>query len=216
MVPDRADLSFRLRGAFPNAAKEEKSMSISRRQFLLSTVAGASFILPSFYHQAIQFFEQYEKPLIVPPRQFKNELLAVDWSGDQRYVLNFGDPDEVPPFMTWQEYYETYGCDRPLEDFLSDWELKESELQEDVDYGIVIDSWALHDSPTSQAYFALVDLDLGDDFESPDAVGELLFIDGACPGNDFRGVQAVGDVSLSLLQNRLNALDTGYQIRVAQ
>ena len=50
MVPGRADLSFSLQGALPNAAKEEIHMLISRRELVGRGIAGslAFFVPPSF------------------------------------------------------------------------------------------------------------------------------------------------------------------------
>ena len=58
-------------------------------------------------------------------------------------------------------------------------------------------------------------LDLGPDLEGANAVGEIVFIDGACPGNDYLGVRATDQVSVSLLKKRLNELDTGIRIVLA-
>ena len=42
----------------------------------------------------------------------------------------------------------------------------------------------------------------------------LDFIDGACPGNDYLGVEALDPVSVSLLQQRLNELGTGIKMEL--
>ena len=58
-------------------------------------------------------------------------------------------------------------------------------------------------------------LDLGSDLEGEKAVGETRFIDGPMPGNDYLGVEAADQVSVSLLQKRLNELNTGIRIVMA-
>jgi hypothetical protein len=76
----------------------------------------------------------------------------------------------------------------------------------------VVDTWSYIDSPNAKAYRLLEDLDLGPDLVGKDAVGEIRFIDGACPGSDYLGVEAPCMVDVSLLQKRLNELRTGISI----
>ena len=75
-----------------------------------------------------------------------------------------------------------------------------------------IDSWSRHESPTAIAYNYLESLDLGPILNEPGGVGEIYFIDGECPGNDYLGVNVPDDLSLSLLQERLNQLNQGVRI----
>ncbi len=63
----------------------------------------------------------------------------------------------------------------------------------------VVDVWSRTDSPNAQAYQLLEDLDLGPDLTGKDAVGEINYIDGSCPGNDYLGVEAAHQDSISLL-----------------
>ena len=70
------------------------------------------------------------------------------------------------------------------------------------------------DSPNAKAYRLLKEYDLGPDFNSPDAVGEIVFADCPFPGSDYLGVQAKDLVSLSLLQERLNQLNTGIHVQM--
>jgi hypothetical protein len=49
-------------------------------------------------------------------------------------------------------------------------------------------------------------MDLGSGFSDPNPVGSLDFIDGACSGNDYLGVESLYPLSVSLLQLRLNEL----------
>ena len=76
-------------------------------------------------------------------------------------------------------------------------------------------SWARCDSLNARAYRLLENLDLGSTLEGPNAVGELRFIDGACAGNDYLGVEAADEISISLLQKRLNDLGEGVRITMS-
>ena len=51
-------------------------MSISRRQFLLSTAGAAGgFILPFFYTRALEFLDQFGEPLLEAPKLVVDELI---------------------------------------------------------------------------------------------------------------------------------------------
>jgi hypothetical protein len=52
----------------------------------------------------------------------------------------------------------------------------------------------------ARAYRLLESLDLGPEFSGKDAVGEIRFIDGACPGNDYLGTLAPSQLDIALLQ----------------
>jgi hypothetical protein len=83
-----------------------------------------------------------------------------------------------------------------------------------MDFWEVIDSWARRDSPNARAYRLLENLDLGPDFSGAEAVGEIRFIDGPCPGNDYLGAHAPTQLDIALLQKRLNDLETGVRILI--
>lgn len=68
--------------------------------------------------------------------------------------------------------------------------------------------------PNANAYRLLESLNIGPELGSgPDEVGELIFIDGAYPGNDYIGVHVYDDLSISLLQRQLNEQGSGLQLR---
>ena len=79
----------------------------------------------------------------------------------------------------------------------------------------MLDAWSYRNSPNARAYHLLNGLDLGSELRASNGAGELRFIDGACPGIDYLGVHAADELSLSLLQHRLNQLETGIHIRLA-
>jgi hypothetical protein len=190
-------------------------MGITRRQFLFSIpAAGAGFILPSFLDKAVEVLAKTGEPLIIPPEKIVTELLAVD-HGSGEFQLNVGDPWAGPPNMTLREYIDRYqGCD--VEEYVAEYfdPDEEVDLDADVDEWVVMDSWAATDSPNVIAYSMLDGLDLGPELDGSGAVGELRFINGCCPGNDYMGVHAADALTLSLLQQRLNQLNTGIHITI--
>ena len=187
-------------------------MSISRRQFLLST-AGASVgaIIPSFYFQALEFLERFDKPLLETPASFSKDLCVLD-PGGERLVLNLGDPFAKPPQgLTFREYltrYDPYA----FKTFEADWDLPLADLDLLVPDYYVEGNWEVRDGPEAHAYKLLDSLDLGNDLGGPNAAGGLEFLFGPNPGSSYVGVHAVDQVTLSLLQRRLNDLGTGIRV----
>ena len=183
-------------------------MSFTRRQFLLSTVGAAGgFILPSFYSRALEFLDQFGEPLLEPPKRVVDELIICrEFDGE----LNLGDPREQVPDMTWREFLSRYDS---LDEFEENWDLEVSQLDDEVPWDTVVDFWCRADSPNARAYHLLERLDLGPDLTGSKAVGGLVFTDCPCPGNDYLGVAVEDDISISLLQQRLNDLNTGIKVR---
>jgi hypothetical protein len=203
-------------GRFAKALKRSVAMGITRRQFLFSIpAAGAGLILPSFFDKAVDVLARSGEPLIVPPGNVQTELYAVD-EGYGEFQLNLGDPWQGPPQISLREYINDYSG-MNVDEYIAEvyGEDAEVDLDEPVDVMLVIDTWARSESPNALAYHLLGGLDLGPDLSGLNAVGEIRFIDGSCPGNDYLGVHAADAISLSLLQLRLNQLDTGILIRMA-
>ncbi len=84
------------------------------------------------------------------------------------------------------------------------------------DLDMVENTWLRRDSPMANAYRLLNSLDLGPDFESEDAVGQIDFLD--CPNmrSYYLGTQTDDPVSVSLLQKRLNDLNTGIRVSLVE
>ena len=184
-------------------------MSISRRQFLLSTIGAAGgFILPSFYTRALEFLDQFGEPLLEAPKLVVDELIiCTERDGE----LNLGDPWEQVPDMSWREMLTRYQPEG-LDNLEAHWDLTESQLDDEAPWDWVVDFWCRADSPNARAYRLLNNLDLGPNFTKPDAIGGLVFTDGPCPGNDYLGVAVEDEISASLLQQRLNDLNTGIKL----
>jgi hypothetical protein len=210
------DFQLVYRGISPKTLKRRVIMSITRRQFLLGLAStSAGLIVPTYLTKATQFLEETGRPLLIPPKHIVTELYAVD-SGDDEFELYLGDPDEMPPQMTNREFAEYTGYSILDEYFEAHYgeeeEYRHIDPDEYVDYELVGEAWGRSDSPNAGAFHLLGGLDLMPQAGYPDQGGELVFVDGACPANDYRGVHAMGAQSLSLLQARLNQLDTGIRI----
>ena len=189
-------------------------MSFTRRQFLLSTVGAAGgFILPSFYARALEFVDQFEEPLLEPPKRVVDEITICASLGGE---LNIGEPAEQIPDMTWREFLTRYHQDS-LNSLEFYWGLEESQLDDAAPWDTVFGSWGRVDSPAARAYHLLESLDLGPDLTGPKAGGELNFHDGLNPGaKDYLAVTVEDDISISLLQQRLNDLKTGIKVSLAK
>ena len=192
---------------------------ITRREFIIRGFEGVTcaLIAPDFYRQAVDHLHDKNVPLIVTPRDPKTVLYAV-WYGDD-YQLNVGPPDEDIPTITWREFLEDYAGVDP--DELGDEDLEDTygidrdDLDRDCSASWYEDAWCRTRSSNAQAYHYLSGLDLGplSSHGGFDA-GELQFIDGCCPGNDYLGVHIDGKISLSFLQERLNQLGENVEIKI--
>jgi hypothetical protein len=185
-------------------------MSVTRRQFLLSTAGAAvGAIIPSFYHQALEFLERFGEPLLTAPARPTQDLCVLDLG--EHIELCLGDPFAGPPSMTYREFitrYEPEQMDR-LEDY---WGIEERDLDRDIDQDYVMDQWLLHDGPAARAYYLLDSLDLGNALSGPGAVGGIDFREESNMVWTWRYATPKDEVSLSLLQQRLNDLGTGIRV----
>ena len=187
-------------------------MSITRRQFLISGAsAGVGLILPSYYEKVFSFFENHGEPLLEAPAHVVENLYA-DYQGSD-YQLNIGMPATEYPVMTWREMIERYHCCMPAPDELEDeLGITVAELDKPADVDSYLDSWCRSDSPSAQAFYLMESLEIGTELRHGDQVGGLVFYDGPMPGSDYLGVHAECEVTLSLLQHRLNELKTGIRV----
>ena len=185
-------------------------MSITRRQFLLST-AGASVgaIIPDYYFRALQFVEQFGEPLLEPPTHPTSDIFTFDnYDGLE---LGLGDPREEPPRLTYREFFTRYQPEG-FETFKEDYGLEPENLDDRMDDEWVMDYWIWNDSPSARAYSYLQSLELGPKLTGSRAVGCLDFFENANMVSSWRGVRYEDEVTLSLLQQRLNDLGTGIRV----
>ena len=186
-------------------------MSVTRRQFLLSTAGAAvGAIIPSFYFRALEFFEQFGEPLLVPPERVTEELVVARINDYPELCL--GDPYAEPPAMTFREYFTRYEPEG-FETFERNWGLRPDDLDTEIDDDYVMDQWLLHHGPSARAYHYLQSLDLGRALRGPNAVGGLDFLEEwNMAGSNWVAVSPQDEITLSLLQQRLNDLGTGIRV----
>ena len=186
-------------------------MSVTRRQFLLSTAGAAvGAIPPSFYFRALESFEQFGEPLLVPPERVTEELVVARINDYPELCL--GDPDAEPPEMTFREYFTRYEPEG-FETFERNWGLRPDELDTEIDPDDLMDQWLLRHGPSARAYHYLQSLDLGRALRGPNAVGGLDFLEESnMAGSCWLAVSPQDEVTLSLLQQRLNDLGTGIRV----
>jgi len=184
-------------------------MSISRRQFIVGTAAG--LILPSYFDRLFTVYENTGEALLEAPRNTAIDLIALD-RGDGTYQLNWGDPYAEPPEMTVREYAIRYFGSEEV--WLDCNGYEDDDFDRVMDFWDVVDTWAYNDSSNARAYRLLEDLDLGPQLTGAGAVGEINFIDGACPGSDYLGAHAPTQLDIALLQKRLNDLHSGICLTI--
>ena len=186
-------------------------MSISRRQFIIGTAAG--LILPTYFDKVFAYFENTGEALLEIPKDAEIEMIAsFEMGACDTYELNLGDPFQEPPEMTVRQYAIRYFGSE--EEWLECNGYEDDDFDRVMDFWEVIDAWARRDSPNARAYRLLENLDLGPQLTGADAVGEIQFIDGPCPGSDYLGAHAPTQLDIALLQKRLNDLETGIRISI--
>ena len=186
-------------------------MSVTRRQFLLSTAGAAvGAIVPSFYFRALEFFEQHASPLLIPPERVSGDLVVAHINDYPELCL--GDPWAEPGELTWRAYFDRYEPGG-LEKYARQYGLAPAEFDEAMDTEASDDLWFLRHGPSARAWHLLEPLDLGPALSGPDAVGGLDFIEEMnMGGSKWLAVSPQNQVTLSLLQQRLNDLGTGLRI----
>lgn len=195
-------------------------MSVSRRHFLLGTAgAAAGLILPSYYRRALEFLDRTGSPLI-EPQGITNQVLTAypyaHYGDDLKYGLVLGpfDPNLTPPELTLQQFADRYDAD--LDDVLECYgELADLHTPVDWEKEYFLETWMYRDDPDRQAYELLSGLDLGPELSGPEAAGYVHLEIGGSPASTAWIVGTEDEISLSLLQERLNALHTGVRIEMA-
>jgi hypothetical protein len=187
---------------------------MDRRQFLVRAAATVGAIItPRFVREAKGYIEHRAGPLLVPPAEPAIRTLTAVCTS-RGYGLYLGDPTECAPTYTWCEFAEEQGYDG-RQDALAfiveqnDVTLREARamIDEEVADWRVSEWWDPTYSPSALAFEYLDELDLGPDFgECGRARGEISFIEGYRPGDSTVIVEVADDLSLSLLQARLNEL----------
>jgi hypothetical protein len=111
----------------PVSGPMEKIMD--RRQFLIRTVAASSqLILPPFFDRALAFVENHGEPLLEAPVEPIKTLYAAYREEGVYWIIDGLMPKEIPPAITWREYFLLTGDD--VVSGIENWELEPGQLDE--------------------------------------------------------------------------------------
>jgi hypothetical protein len=190
---------------------------ITRRKFLIG--AGSVLTLP-LLNMFTWHLENMGVPLIEAPAQPKNVIYV---SAYMDYQLNLNEfPDKIPS-ITWREFlFEKLGYSVPKHrrDFrriYDEWGVMPHQFDDECEDYVWEPYWCRVESPNALAYDLLDRLEIGRELTGPgEAAGGLQFVDGPMPGSDYLGVHADDELSVSLLQHRLNELGTGIAIEMIE
>ena len=190
---------------------------MNRRSFL---VGSGSILTAAFVDKANWFLRNKNTvvPLVKPTSQ-TTKLYFVQQGLE--YELRLDSPDFGVEDLTYRQVLDRYRGvylpkDKPVtlsqfREIYNDWGITPKMLDQEADLMDYIDEWGRKDANKAKAYWYLNDLDL---FASEEAeglrMGDIRFIDGCHPGNDYLAVTSHDPLSASLLQARL--LELGHDI----
>ena len=194
---------------------------MDRRSFL---VGSGAILTTSFLDRAHWYLEK--KASVVPllkPAQALDTLYFINEGTS--YELRLGSQHIEFPDYTYRDALEHYfsvyfpkDAKTSLSEFRSlykEYGISPKQLDQPADSSFYINSWGRSDSANAQAYHYLYGLDLfGPDDEDGLRRGDLQFIDGYHPGNDYLGVRSDDPVTASLLQARLLELDHKLEVKI--
>ena len=192
---------------------------LDRRSFLIGSGA---ILTASFVDKASWYLTEKKSvvPLINSSKSLEKLYFVPQSCGE--YEVRLGTPDlcyESFRELTYREMLDHYrGVSEPktlsdFRDIYHEWGITPKMLNQIADPMEYVDDWGRIDSPKAQAYHYLEKLDLfGSDQLGGLRCGDLQFVDGACPGNDYLAVVSHDPLSASLLQARL--LDLGQNTSV--
>jgi len=187
---------------------------LTRRTFL----SGSAGTLTAALLKRFEWFSENEcHPLIEAPPSPIRHIYASRSDFDD-WVLTLGEPCEAPEPPSWADYFEAaWGARKSsqsdLLDLCESYGLDPENLSSECDWETWFTYWGRNQSPRARAYSLLEELDVGTILTgAAGEVGEIAFLDAPFPASDYLGVHAIGDLSISLLQHRLNELDTRIEI----
>ena len=192
---------------------------MDRRSFLI----GAGSILTSAYVAKANWFLTNKKSVVPLLKSNKNttKLFFVDQG--MEYELRLGSPNFGIEDLTYRQVLARYRGVELFEnepialsqfrEIYDNWGITPRMLDQSADLYDYIDEWGRKDANKAKAYDYLYGLDLfGSNDENGLRLGDLNFIDGCHPGNDYLAVTSHDPLSASLLQARLQEL--GHNISV--
>jgi len=181
---------------------------ITRRTFLKASVAAASgLILPSWLERAESYINHEGQPYLEPLATHREKLYAFDWDYGG-YALSLGKPYEEPNLdLTWEEFIQSYANGQEHFDLMLEDEQGLITVEDRVDPEVVLNEWIYEKNPIRKAFHFLGNIDLGKDLGCGKGCGGLRFYNGFSPMHDAQYVAAIDNMTLSLLQKRLNQID---------
>lgn len=191
-----------------------------RRSFLIG--ATSAILTAGFYRNVRRFIERHNEPLLVAPDQVKHQLFAIR-QGEGFSLWLDNHPDEEPDWgMTWAQFYQYshgYVRDEAIAEMISYYGLDDDEAAvragETVDVDELLDWYYDNELGTGLAVEFFQGLDLGPDFAAGIGRGQVAFVDYKCAGPDRWCSEAADMLSISLLQARLNELNTGVKVEIS-
>ena len=185
---------------------------ITRRKFVVGLGIGgiAPQKLMAFTHHLGQFSE----PLIETPQESEIKIFAIDWGGDGIYQLQLDTAEDDMPsfdFMTVREFADQFmsGYENEKQDFDDD----EQEAEDYINEYFAAEYWLREHSASARAYNYLYPVQFEVE-DSDDDAGWIDFVDGPCPGNDSRWVEADA-LGLSIIQSILNRQGHAAEVLIA-
>ena len=196
---------------------------MDRRSFLI----GAGSILTSAYVAKANWFLT-NKNLVVPllkSNKDTTKLFFVDQG--MEYELRLGSPNFGIEDLTYRQVLARYRGVELFEnepialsqfrEIYDNWGITPRMLDQSADLYDYIDEWGRKDANKAKAYDYLYGLDLfGSDDENGLRLGDLNFIDGCHPGNDYLAVTSHDPLSASLLQARLQELGHNISVEIVE
>jgi hypothetical protein len=185
----------------------------SRRGFL---IGAGSLLTAAFVKDARSFIRTTVRPLLAPPTQASQTLYWYNDVGDGGYTLSLGElMDPHPPAPTWRAFFISEGIGHQTEDEIE--RLCYEYSIEDFDGPVPDEYWVDHiegaGSTFAKAHHLLRDIDFGHSLQTGDAP-QLEFHCGGVMGDSSSWVNAMDELSLSLLQARL--IDLKMPIKIAE
>jgi hypothetical protein len=193
---------------------------MDRRSFIIG--AGSAILTAAFYRDIVRYAERKDEPLLLRPDDVRQTLYAIR-QGDGYSLWLDNHPDEEPDWgMTWAEFYqhsEGYDWDDAITEIANRFGIEDEDAAayaaQTVDEDELLE-WHYHNELGSGlAVQFFQDVDLGPDFTAGIGRGEVCFADYRCAGPDRWCSEAADQLSLSLLQGRLNELGTGIEVKIS-
>jgi hypothetical protein len=186
---------------------------ITRRSFLVG--AGSTLTL-STVDKFIWHIDNKGNPLIETPKG-RSKVLYVSKGDDFR--IDLGRAPDKYPTATWRKFLvNKLGHENPtslsqFREIYHNYGIRPCDLNTECE--CYFEYWDRTESPTALAYNLLDELNIGPILAGPsNSIGGLVFMDAPAPGHDYLGVHANDDLSVSLLQHRLNELGTGITVEL--